>query len=336
MPNLHDVIELKKPVTSTTVEKTTKDFLSQVNDTYGMLSKVGTTTAKVEFLQKAQEYLAGTRGKVFQENLSLPEDLRKPVELVTNREGVVVTSVYTRVDGLGYLSGLPQSSMARIRRTADMLGMIVMPYGALDKRSLSNESYEVRNRVSLFVSSAQAASLELYVVAPLRLYNIEQHISLVEGGDDLYSSAHEATLATISLQLPLFRSMFAAVSALDSRVTALEDTNTKVRAQIAALTTRLASLEEKVEESRRVAYEAQKEAERAVAEAQAARQSTWSAIDPLIFATPLGSKLATGDASVLVGPVWGPDFSQVLLEVCGLKIVKGQRKKVEDLYRNSR
>ncbi len=332
MPNLLDVIELATPK-KTKVEAAFTDVLTDASAAYKFLTSIGARAGEKELLEKVGVHLQGLRKQAFTESLTLPTALRLKVTVAPAQGGGVTTannSYYKEADSLGRLAGRAQSKLSRLRNTADMLGMVIMPYAALDARSLKSEGYDIRQKVTQFLADAQEAALDVYVIAPLRLYSVEQHVAMTEGADSLYSKTHDATLTTISLQLPLFRTMLQALSGLETRVTALESAQKQMKVQITALTQRLAELEEKVERARKEAYEAKLAAEAASAAAAATRASAismWSAVDPLVFAVPKGTKLSD-ETAALVGPAWGPDFPDALLEVCGLSVVKNQRKKL--------
>jgi hypothetical protein len=94
----------------------------------------------------------------------------------------------------------------------------------------------------------------------------------------------------------------------------------------------MSQLQEDVNKMRKEAYVAKIRAEAAEAAAIKAAAAyavaSFSAVDPLIFAIRKGEKI-TGDTTAIIGPCWGPDFSEVLLEVSGLEVIANQRKKLE-------
>lgn len=335
MPNLHDVIELTPPKKSK-VETEFKALVSEASGAYKFLASINALDNARELKTKIGNRLQTLRETAFLDTLSLPSSLRSEIRVVNTRDNGLNPndSSYVRMDNLGRLSSRCQSTLSRLRHTADTLCMVIMPYEALDKRSLKAESYHVVREVEAFVNDATDAKLDLYVVAPLRLYSISQHVAMTSNADGMYSKTHEMTLTTVSLQLPLFRTLFQSLKGLETRVDALGAAQTQMQDQIQSLTQRLVQLEERVEQARKEAYQAKILAEQTAArlavDEQAAKERSWLALDPLIFAVPADTSL-TSESPVIVGPNWGPDFPDVLLDVCGLQVIKGQRKKLASL-----
>lgn len=322
MPNILDVVTLQPVSRSTKAEKAAAELVARGAEVHSFLESISAGAATRELLAKVSERVGDIRRAAFAERLTLSGDLARPAS-VDVRGGRLVAHAQHFGDELTRLSGRAQSTLAHLRRVADMLGMVIMPFAALNQRSIAAETYAVRRWIGEFCSDAGKAGLDAYVVAPLRLYSIEQHVA-ASGPDELYSKTHEATLNTVLLQLPLFRTFAGAITGLETRVSALESAHAQMKTQITALEGRLIKLEEQVAQAKAEAWAAKQEAERQAA----APAPAFLALDPLLFAVKRGTSL-TDDGPALVGPAWGPDFSEAMLEASGLSVIAGQRKKIE-------
>jgi len=54
------------------------------------------------------------------------------------------------------------------------------------------------------------------------------------------------------------------------------------------------------------------------------------AIDPLLIAVPKGANLRDDNVQAIVGPVWGPDFSWLVLAAENIEPRLGQRKLLKE------
>jgi hypothetical protein len=341
MANLHDVVTLVKPKSTSKFEKMFDSVIDEANVAADFLRKIGADTNDMR--KKTQAVIEKIRIDSFNETCSIP----KALSLVPDVTGTPTTGMrtveayrspgsYYRDDADAYsmLSARPLSTTSKLRFITDTLGMAIIPFGALDSRSLAHEDYNVRAAVKSFSSQASQVGMDLYVIVPLELYDVLAHVNMDDHSLSMpYSKDHATTLQTIGLQLPMFRAMNSAINNLDSRVGALEATQTIIKTQLVNLQNQMTTLQEDVGRLRKEAYIAKIKAEEAsaaaikVIESRAATQ--WFATDPLIFAVRRGDKI-TDDAVAIIGPCWGPDFSDILLIASGLNVVSGQRKKLSN------
>lgn len=325
MPNLYDVIELS-PITKD--KPVVKPLLTKVNKHLADLGPLISKSTMDSLTDDINASLSAQREALFNENLSLPSDLLRSRRLY-HKQGVI-HDYEDSTDARTKLAQSRKTTLAHLKRTADMLNMIIMPFDALNPKSVSSTSYGRQSSIHSFTGWAATANLDCYVVAPLSLYSVQSHVQSKTPGW-LYSSVHDSILTTMSLQLPMFRSLSAAVTSLESRVSELESFRTTMTNQMADITSRLTDLEHRVaEETRKRAEEKAAEQVRLAAAAERSLDETWIVMDPLLFAVPNGGK--SDDTIAVVGPAWGPDFSDALLEISGLSVIPGQRKALQEIY----
>jgi len=326
MPNLLDVVPLN-PVSKAKPKNKLSAFVDKVNPVLSILTDVvSDKNIHSKIVDDVNAQLSAMRKEIFLDGLTLPADQIQPLRVTYDKTYTVEpTSIYHK-DTLTYLAARPTAKLEKLRHVADMLNMVIMPYGALDPRSLSDADYYERRSVNEFVADASKQGLALYVIAPLSLYTIAGHIK-VTNDNDIYSGVHENVMTTVQLQLPMFTAINEAIGSLDRRVSSLEQTAKTVTSQIKALTDRLTQIEEKTAlEMKRKAMEIETLRTQIEESRAMAATASWIATDPLVFAVKRGTSLIS-DGAALVGPAWGPDFSNAILEVSGLSVIAKQRQK---------
>lgn len=333
MANILDVIKLS-PAKSTppkAVVDGEAELATMIKDASAAskkLHELGVTIDRNSLAVKLNEHLATATKAMFDSTLTVPELYKHERRVEVARDGEVSLYQTGRWSAYGSLACYPTTTLEELRRITDVLGMVIMPYEALTSKSLSNEDWDVRSKVDRFTNRvSNVDGLSLFVVAPISLYDIAAHVRS-EAPALLYGNNFEQVLQTITLQIPLFRSLHQMVQGLGSRVDALEQHRKTVDLQLMSLQTQVNQIEQRVNEMRRQQQEQEvriKQAE--AASAQAAATARWIAEDPLIFAVQNKLDIFSGTGRAIVGPCWGPDFPEVLMQVSGLKVVKGQRAK---------
>lgn len=322
MPNLHDVIELNSD--SAAPKSIVKSSLTSFNKALNLLGPTVSEATVKSLIADLEKGLGDHRKSVFLDKFELPSDMRIRHPSLRLSDGVITQQERSYSgDYLTHLASRRKTTVGKLKHTADMLNMIIMPYAALNPRSVTHASYEERIRIRSFLSDVENSGVEfdLYVVAPLGLYSLESHVNSSTPGW-MYSSVHETTLTTLSLQLPMFRSLSSAVNSLDRRVTELESFSRTFSTQMTELTARLSEVENRVAEQTRIRAE-QAALPSVTSRSHVEVENLWLALDPLLFAVKRG---ASADSSLaIVGPAWGPDFSESLLEISGLSVIPGQR-----------
>lgn len=333
MPNLLDVIPAtisssNARISNPKMKQYAADYATTVTDATKAaeyMNKLGLLDHD-KFATKFSESIRALQENCFEETLSLPSSLKGDIRVWSNTRVPLCVEQrgHNNLDGL---STQPISSLKEMRRAADLLGMVIMPYSALDARSLAAENRDVRVAVNSFVEAAHSANLRVYAMAPISLYDVGAHVKAFNAGVIVYGKSHDMILKSIAMQIPMFRSLLKIANDLDNRVSALEGHRKVVDEQLKSLQDQVYQLQKSLNEMRQESFVTKhipnkKEA----AEAETLR--LWVAEDPLVFALHPEVNLLADDGSALLGPCWGPDFNPVLLEAVGLKIIKGQRKAI--------
>ncbi len=316
--NLHDVVALKKPTKPSHVVDTT--LANQLEQATELFSKFRVAVPS-ELTEKVSNHLAESRRKTFIENGGMFDE--------TDMEAVTVDRYYgltRKSDVLTRLAQSPRSTVADLRDVADRLGMVIMPYAALDQRSVDNASYSDRRMIRGFVEAAEAAGMDSYVIAPIELYDIHRHVAADPTSDlSFYSKEFQSVFTTIQLQVPLFRTIMGSITGLEQKVASLQQVTTQIKTQVESIQRQLTALQQEAE--RRRAEEAAQAAQAAAA-AIVAAQAHFYAVDPLVFSVIKGTGIS-GNGPALIGPAWGPDFPPELAVAFGLAAKRGQRKSLE-------
>lgn len=322
MANLHDVIPVSTAKPAAKYEKEFNAVVDEANSALAFLKKINVPIDQ-KFMTQLQISLGEIRKKSFEETLTMTKVMRTELD-VSYRDGKVKTSFYERTDALGYMASKEQVLLSEMLRVAEALGMVIIPYEALDSRSLKAEPYYIREKAELFKRLAYTVNLDVYVIAPIELYNVLAHVKM-EKAAFTWSKRHDVTMQTINLQLPLFKALNGAINSLDSRVTALEATQNIIQTQLQSLQEQMSHLQSNQNRARKQEF-LKTQSDAGYAEVH---ENSFSAMDPLMFAVPAGTRLTAEDAISIIGPCWGPEFDDILLQVSQLKIIPKQRKKLE-------
>lgn len=314
--NLHDVVPLKKAAKAQKVADT--EVLGKAMEAAQLFKQLGLQVPR-ELYETATGKSRASRVAAFHANGGLlAEADMKPMSV-----GYSGLSTDGR-DSLSKLAESPRTTIADLRNVADALGMAIMPFGVVNEKSIKNESYETRRQIEGFERACKHADLELYVVAPISLYAIHQHVSMNGDapGQEFYSREFQHVFTTIQLQIPLFRTIMGSINGLETRVAGLENMTTQIKAQVESIQRQLDSLQQ--EANRRREAEA-RQAAAAAAAAIAAAQAQFYAVDPLAFAVMKGTSLTDESSPAIIGPAWGPDFPPELAVAFNLVQKRNQR-----------
>lgn len=298
---------------------------------------------RVKVLEAAAKTVNDTttvlRKQAFMQNLAMPTeiDVMKKIEVQTSYYDDDVSSKRSLIyDEFTRLNCLPRTTTAKLMKLADTFSMCIIPFRFLDERAYTSEDYSVRNEIKSFDRFASAADLQTYVVCPIKYYSVEKHASaenpdgMVYGGADL-----GMVLASVSMNIPMFRTILNQIADVKSDMKTLR---TQISTQMQGMQKQVETLQAQVEniqrrlveqEARQRVMEAKIEEQKAQNEALEARlrEMSFSVLDPIMFAVK--DFVAFGDQPAIIGPCWGPDFDAMIAEAHKMKVVRGQRKKLE-------
>lgn len=188
------------------------------------------------------------------------------------------------------IQATPRVRMESVREVADRVGFVLLPFACLDPRSYAEESKSMQKSITDF-DAALDPWFDIYALAPVSYYSLKRHVETETDLQVRPPKGFEQTFLALSMVIPVLREIKRDAKALTRRVDELAG--------------RLAQLEQRVEEDRRL-----------------------QARDPMLFALPMGQSPDTA-ATALVGPCWGPDLKDVLLASLQLTTHKHQRKLIE-------
>lgn len=358
MANLYDVVVLEKPtrakVSKAEIEnynnlitdwENFSKFVKDVMPEYSSRDKV--VTPIIESLNSKIQKL---RTKSFEDNGFLPKELENIKRYYIperysyrNNSEMEVSISKELIDEFTTLSATPRTKLSELKMIADKLGMIVIPYDYLNPKSYRDESYELRNSITNFVSVSKKIGAQTYVICPPNHYGIEQHVKSENPDLPIYGGVHQTIFMTIGMNIPMFRSILNDLSELRGKVSNLDRNIQNINQNMISMQNQIDSLSKEVERLRKQANESQiraKEAElrAAAAESEIKRLSEiqFVSYDPMMIMLPKNKNMHD-DTLVYVGPCWGKDFDDLLIEFNNLIKFDKQRQaitnKMSSLYR---
>jgi DNA repair exonuclease SbcCD ATPase subunit len=223
------------------------------------------------------------------------------------------------------ISDSPKLDLAEVRRVADLLGFVVIPTDYLDRRSYTQENFEMQRKIEGFIE-VTSKHFKPYVLCPIQYYSIENHVKS-KNDDSIYAptSSMQAFMA-ISFSVPLFRTMLNEMSEMKEKIKSIDKDLSKVERALADLATRVEQLAAQVEMQQKAIIE--QRARQARLEKELAEARAFRAIDPMLIAIPR-KKTIHDDTWALVGPCWGPDMPDIISIAYDLRKIKNQRDMLE-------
>lgn len=235
------------------------------------------------------------------------------------------------------------AELSDLRKLTDKLGgFALIPFKALNPKSLEVESEQIQKAVKNFDQWATSVGLTTWVLAPIHQYDVCAHA--LSGGIGVpYAGVDVRThMQTIQMNMPLYVEMIGRTDVLDVRVTGLEtrmNRQEKITKQHSekleehnrrlesveriskAQSEALASLKNELEAESRARLIAQQQAEQ---RAQELRSARWQNEDPLIIA--INGTNISGEGKAIMGPCWGPDIDQIVIEARKLEVITEARR----------
>lgn len=353
--NLHDVVPLqkvkttKRPAGLADLVASQKPLIDAIETISRSLSHDRATNEvidrlRIEVADKSNKFLLD----YFKKNDALPD-----VELVTvshssydgaklvNRSAVQILG-----SNVGRLAESPRAKLSDLRSLSDALALTIIPVDYLSKKSYEG-SYNVENQVNLFRKAAHEQEMDVYVMAPVRHYDVLRQIKSQDPGGQMYSLHHNTAFESLQMTMPALVMMSDAIVNIGSdlqsifkRLDSLESTVKSTVRGLELMDKRMTELSKRVDEQQeqRLLEQIQiKKLEEDLirARAESSRAFDWFAVgDPMVFALPKGTSLATGEALAIVGPCWGPEFDEVIVKALDIMTIPNQRESLKNtLYR---
>ena len=218
----------------------------------------------------------------------------------------------------------PQIALEDVRKIADILGFLVLPFAYLHPEAYQNEGTKTKDAIHAFTYEGMERWYTPYVLTPPVYYNVEAHVSSEEDLPVYSGPLTAQAIMALSMSLPMFR-------AISQNLGLLAESNREIRArfdnikkEIRSVADRLTVLETYVESQIREKVRKEEEA-RQEAERQAER-ARLRAYEPLLIGIPKGRSVTDNGVNVIAGPCWGPDFPDIVFTALGLTGIPGQRK----------
>jgi len=282
------------------------------------------------------------REEFFKKNNELPKEALTKINDKTLKD---------EEDVLTFATVAPRSKLGAIKKLSEALGFMIMPWEYHNKRSYEKESQDLKNSIKEF-EKLEKFNMDLYVVSPINYWDIKAHISAKNPNKEMfYSSKIKDVVSAVEIQLPVLREFNGRITNLEERVDSLDKdmnkayqainkiqiTLDKVVDDIARVWAEITEMKKDINEAKAAARDAQIAANEAEslarsAKATASRAMSMSmrAIDPLLIAVPKGANLKDDNVRAIVGPVWGPDFSWLVLAAENIEPKIGQRKLLKE------
>lgn len=227
---------------------------------------------------------------------------------------------------LSVLNMAPIISGKDVKDIVDKFGFVAMPASCLHEDAYNLAEWPKRKQIDRFKSFKD--SFEVYVIAPLEYYSLENHVRKNTDESPVYSGVHEQTFNAITITLPMFRTMDTQITTLtkDSQMMA---TNLRViQTGLNQMRTSINRLQEQFDKQQKAQMLQALKLEEQKRELEAMERSRIRSMDPLMIAFKKGTDINSEEFNELpcfVGPCWGPDFSELVATALDLKVIKNQR-----------
>lgn len=245
------------------------------------------------------------------------------IKIAMAGDGAEVPEIIIKQGSIGAkIAQTPQADLSELRRIADLLGFLIIPFEYLHPDSYNREARNMQGAITTF-SEQVGTWFTPYVVTPPVFYNVEAHAS-AETDLPIYSGplTSQAMMA-LSMSMPMFRSLLRNLKSLAQNNQEIQQQLQGVHQEISGIKSRLVALEAYVEQQIQIQVQAERQRQaEAAAAAEAARMLQY---EPMLIGIPKGQNVHA-NCNVLVGPCWGPDFEDIVFTALQLRKVEGQRK----------
>lgn len=294
-----------------------------------------------EINQKILERINTARKEYFKRNYSLPEELFNSFvrfgSEYTNTQGEYKFCVLRDVDVLSKLSKTPTITLGNMKKLADKLDMIIVPFDYITDDSYRNESYHIVNSIQRFNKSLKD-DFDIVVLCPINHYSVMKHANSENPNLDIYSGNHRMVFTSILMNIPLFRSIINELTQIKNDINSINGTVNSIKNNMDMMQIQINNIQKQLNQQKEqmIAQKLQYD-EELKSLSKKLSEMTIQVTDPVIFAIPKGIELNSMDIDnkkAIVGPVWGPDFDEIALYELGLSIVQSQRVKLTNTIKN--
>lgn len=246
------------------------------------------------------------------------------------------------------MNSSPRSKIGALKELAAKAGMIIIPFSYLNRKSYSSEMRSTVNSIAEFDEASKNLNMATYVICPIRHYSLINHLKSKNPNLPIIANEHQIHFDTMAMMMPALLMMEDRITGLEgdtksllAKFDTLDQATRNIVRGMESMEKRLDALAKTVEDARRVSAEAvvaNTESHSAAMLSSVASARTRSAdlwfmpYDPLMFSVH-GELDDAGTA--YLGPCWGPDIPELVIAAADLKMVAGQRRKIETQIRES-
>ena len=253
-----------------------------------------------------------------------------------NKVGVLPNDLsIDKNDPLSLASKSPRVDLNELRKTAETLDFVLIPFEYMRNAAYEAESDSTKNIINNFNKEMSRIGT-VYTLCPTNCYDVFKHV-LAEKDLPVFGSSKNYFLQSLSALLPIHRITFAAINSLQKQVAKIGEKTDNLDNQLASISTEFSRrideiasqnrlrLAEKINERESRKQANSKESLATLKDLASQVQSFITAFEPLMFMVPAGIDILSDNASCIVGPCWGPDFDDIVFTIFGFKKIVGQR-----------
>jgi len=230
------------------------------------------------------------------------------------------------VDNLTRISNTSIISGQDVKTITDKFGFITIPYNCLNEKSFENESYQKKSEIKNFAQNSDL--FDIYVITPVEYYSIENHVYKNTQELGIYAGQHSMIFASVTINIPMFRSVLNTVANIGDEVNILKAETTGIKNSLSQMQTTLQNLQRQVDKQQQMLIEQQIQIKQQAETMQRFEEMTLRVVDPIMIAVKKGVNINSDEfdkSNCFVGPCWGPDFDTKVAFALDLKVIKNQR-----------
>jgi predicted nucleic acid-binding Zn-ribbon protein len=232
-------------------------------------------------------------------------------------------------DNLTKISNSSIISGQDVKAITDKFGFITIPYNCLNEKSFENETYQKKSEIKNFVKNSEL--FDIYVITPIEYYSIENHVYKNTQELGIYAGQHSMIFASVTINIPMFRSVLNTVANIGDEVNVLKSETTGIKNSLSQMQTTLQNLQRQVDRQQSQIIEQQLVAKQQAAALQRFEEMALRVVDPIMIAVKKGVDINSSEfdnSACFIGPCWGPDFDMNVALALDLKVIKNQRTKL--------
>lgn len=234
-------------------------------------------------------------------------------------------------DDITLVAQSPKVKLKDAHALCDALGFVIIPFSYLKKEAYAGESYKMRSSIERFMrleSHDDTEEFQPYVLAPLGYYDVDAHIRS-DIDMPIYSGRNANAFISLSLSIPALRTITRDLAALTRRVDGIEARLRSAEDNIKSLARSITELQKAVTQQQQELVMQRADTTGLRAQLEKLERDSFMRLEPMALLLPPNVDINGTDGWAAVGPVWGPDMDDIIMEALKLKRIEGQRKMIE-------